>query len=51
MKFLECLLCSGELEIISNEAAPNKEVKCNYCGYSSRYNKDHEPEIIIRRKR
>jgi len=51
VKILTCLICEEELELISGDGVMSKEVKCNHCGYSSKYNKEHEPEVIIRRKR
>ena len=49
MKFLKCLLCGGELDVIG---ALNYEkiVKCRKCNYTSS-NSKKEPEItIIKRK-
>lgn len=52
MKLLKCKLCAGEVEIIGNERAINKKVKCLKCGYSN----TNEPErkvtevVIIKRR-
>lgn len=52
MKLLKCKLCSGEMEIIGNENAVHKKVKClnPKCGFTNE-TKQKEPEIIIYRKR
>lgn len=50
MKFLSCLVCSGELEVINNdEPTSHKKIKCRKCGFGSVEHKK-EPEIIVRRR-
>jgi hypothetical protein len=54
MKLLKCKLCRGEMDIIGNERAINKKVKCRSCGF----NNDNQSsttykgtEVVIMRKR
>jgi uncharacterized Zn finger protein len=53
MKLLRCpnFSCRGECEIIGNERAINKKIRCLNCGFN---NLDEpakkEPEVIIRRR-
>ncbi len=49
MKILKCKICNGEIDIIGNEKAVNKKVKCRRCGFSNLNEK--EPEIFVIRKR
>ena len=52
MKFLKCLICQGEIDIIDSSAALDKKVKCRRCGFSNRQeNRNPEPEIVIMRRR
>lgn len=51
MKLLRCKLCSGEMDIINNEYAINKQVKCRQCGYYNNEPDRKGPEVIIMRKR
>ena len=52
MKLLKCKLCHGEVDIVGNERAIHKKVKCRACGYSNENEKAHrEPEVVIIRKR
>lgn len=54
MKILACNLCGGELDIIGNDKAITKKVKCLKCGFTNANNVDYkkiEPEIVIIRKR
>lgn len=50
MKLLKCLLCKGEIDVIGNERATNKKVKCQSCGFSNQEEKP-QPEVMILRKR
>lgn len=50
MKLLKCLLCNGEADIIGNEFAVNKIIRCQRCGYSNNTPKK-EPEVVIIKKR
>ena len=50
---IECLLCNGELEIISSNGI-NKKVKCLRCGFTNEeksLSKKILPEIIVIRKK
>lgn len=47
---LNCLLCEGELDIVS-EKGFRKKVKCKSCGFSSAEEKEVKmPEVIKLRK-
>jgi len=50
MIFLVCKLCNGECNIIANERAIHKKIKCNKCGFSNVIERK-EPEIVIIKKR
>ena len=49
MKILGCLLCEGELDIIS-ESGHIKRVQCQECGYTS-LEENKGPEITIIKRR
>jgi hypothetical protein len=52
MKLLKCKICNGEMDIVGNEHAINKKVKCRQCSFSNE--NEHErksPEVVILRKR
>lgn len=53
MKLLKCKLCSGEVEIISQERGINKKIKCTKCGYSNmpELKQRKEPEVVVIKKR
>lgn len=53
MKLLRCKLCRGEMDIVGNEHAVNKKVKCRNCGYNNLDEPAEKkgPEVIIRPKR
>jgi uncharacterized Zn finger protein len=52
MKLLKCKLCSGEMEIVGNERAINKKVKCLKCGYTNVGEPERKgPEVLVIRKR
>lgn len=51
MKLLKCLLCRGEMDIIGDEYAINKKVKCLKCGYTNAQEEKIVPEILTLRKR
>jgi len=50
MKLLKCKFCAGEIDIIGNEKAISKKIKCRKCGFT---NMDEQkfPEILVIRKR
>lgn len=50
MKLLKCKLCLGEVDIIGNERAMNKKVKCRKCGFTNE-NENKGPEVLVIRKR
>lgn len=51
MKLLRCMLCRSEMDIIGNERAINKKVKCQQCGHSNNEQDRKGPEVVIIRKR
>ena len=52
MKLLRCKSCRGEVEIIGNERAVNKKIKCLNCGFTNADVVDKkEPEVLVIRKR
>lgn len=52
MKLLKCKLCHGEMDIIGNERAIYKKVKCKQCGFSNESHSDPKmPEVIFIRKK
>jgi len=55
MKLLRCKLCKGEVDVIGNERAVQKKIKCLKCGYSNAKDTNNsvrkEPEVVIIRKR
>lgn len=52
MKLLKCRVCAGEMEIVGNEHAVNKKVKCLKCGYTNSNESERKtPEVIIIKKR
>lgn len=49
MKILQCLVCSGEIDIVSDEGFI-KKVQCRDCGFtSSNKPETKEPEVFRRR--
>ena len=50
MRLLKCKFCSGEMDIIGNEHAVNKKVKCRKCNYTNDIERK-EPEVLVMRKR
>lgn len=49
MKILQCLVCKGEIDIISDEGVV-KKVQCLDCGFTSGSKPEvKEPEVITRR--
>ena len=50
MKFLKCIVCDGEVDIISPDRATNKKIKCRKCGFTN-CSERKEPEIVVIRKR
>ena len=52
MKLLKCKLCSGEMEVLGNDRAVNKKVKCLKCGYTNANEPDRKgPEVVVIKKR
>ena len=50
MKFLRCLFCNGELDIIAEEGI-EKIVECRSCDRTQiEKPKKKEPEVFVRRK-
>lgn len=50
MKILNCLFCSGELDIIGEEGY-HKKVRCRECGFESEKPlTKKEPEVLFIRK-
>ena len=50
MKFLKCKICLGEVDIIGNERAINKKIKCRKCGFTNQV-EPKGPEVFVIRKR
>lgn len=56
MKFLICLFCDGELDLLDSESYI-KKVRCKNCGYISipkwtpEKNEKKEPEVVILRRK
>ena len=50
MKLLRCKLCRGEVDIIGNEKAIQKKIKCRKCGFTNDDQKS-VTEIIVIKKR
>jgi hypothetical protein len=50
MKILKCALCKGEVDILSNDTAINRKIKCRKCGFTN-HSEHKEPEVLIIRKR
>lgn len=52
MKLLKCRVCSGDMEIVGNERAINKKVKCLKCGFTNANEQGRkEPEVVVLKKR
>lgn len=52
MILLKCKLCRGEVDIVDNERAVNKKVRCRKCGFNNvDAPEKKEPEVVIIRKR
>lgn len=51
MKLLKCRNCNGEIDIVNNERAIIKKVRCTQCGFNNEDQERKGPEIIIIRKR
>ena len=50
MKLLRCIICEGEVDLLSDDRLIEKKIKCRKCGFTN----DHaprEPEVVIIRKR
>jgi hypothetical protein len=50
MIVLACKLCRGECDIIGNERAVHKKIKCKKCGFSNGIDRK-EPEVVVLKKR
>lgn len=50
MKLLRCKVCSGEVEIVGNERAVLKKIKCTKCGFNNLEEEDKKPVIIMKRR-
>lgn len=52
MKILKCILCSGEVDIISGDFSVNKKIKCQKCGFDGELKNKQATEVfVIRRKK
>ena len=51
MILLKCKLCSGEVDIISNDNSINKKTKCQKCGHTNGEPVQKGPEVIVMRRR
>lgn len=51
MKLLKCKICMGEVDIIGNERAVSKRIKCRKCGYTNEAAENKGPEVMFVRKR
>lgn len=51
MKFIQCMFCKGELEILPEKGSSiRKKVKCTNCGFTNG-SEPKEPEVVIIRRR
>lgn len=50
MKFLKCKVCGGEVDVVGNERAVHKKIKCRKCGITNQ-SESKGPEVVIIRKR
>jgi len=50
MKLLKCKICMGEVDLVNNDRAVNRKVKCRKCGFTNE-NERSGPEVVIIRKR
>lgn len=50
MKFLQCIFCRGELEILQDNGSIQKKVKCSGCGFTN-LAETKEPEVVVIRRR
>lgn len=50
MKLLRCKICDGEVDIIDNEHAVNKKIKCTKCGFNNLVDREKKPIIIMRKR-
>ena len=50
MKFLKCKICGGEADIVGNDRAINKKIKCCKCGFSNN-TESRGPEVVIINRR
>jgi len=50
MKFLKCAICKGEVDVLNNDRAAKKKIKCRKCGHTNE-NEIKGPEVVIIRRR
>lgn len=50
MKLLKCKICLGEVDIVGNDRATFKKVKCRKCGFTNE-SENKGPEVVVIRKR
>ena len=50
MKLLRCKLCRGEVDIIGNEKAIQKKIKCRKCGFTNDDQKSVTEIIVIKQR-
>ena len=51
MILLKCKLCDGEVDILNNDRAINKKIKCKKCGFTNADAPQKGPEVIVMRRR
>ena len=51
MKLLKCKLCRGEVDIIGNEKAVQKKIRCRKCGFTNDDDQKSVTEVIVIKKR
>lgn len=52
MKLLKCKVCGGEVDIIDNDRAINKKIKCLECGFTNVGDAfAKKPEVVILKRR
>jgi hypothetical protein len=53
MKILKCIICKGEVELVSEDRSTNKKVRCSKCGFTNCTTTTNvkEPEILVIRRR
>jgi DNA-directed RNA polymerase subunit RPC12/RpoP len=51
MKYLKCIICDGEVDILDDDHSIVKQIKCKKCGFSICIEEKQKTEIIIIHKR